>query len=277
MKKTGLTPTSQFVLGFALNETFGWYARICTFYNGVDPQFAVYVDSSGYISFFEDPFAYTTPDPVEPEDPENGRLAISTRSLGVNTWYYFEIVNNGTTLSVLVDGESWVSVNYTVGGTDGFLVAMPHIGYIDDLYFENTSTPLDAPRIITLYPNEAGAETGWKDTWREVESTGGYRESIDNEYISSFTSLQKESWKYNELPPGDWDIHAVGPVFRTKNNGAGSPTLKISCSTGASTGSIDPSNTFTHTKHVENFSDAGGTTAWTEAAVNGLEITVEYE
>ena len=136
---------------------------------------------------------------------------------------------------------------------------------------------MDAPRIITLYPNEAGTHTAWKETWREVEAAGGYDVDIDEEYISTFTSTNKESWKYNELPPGDWDIHAVGPVIRNKNNGSGTPTITTTCSTGAETTGITTSNTFTHTKHIEDFSDLAGTTAWTKAAVNGLELTVEYD
>lgn len=273
--KTGLPATVNCVLGFALKEFTLWSTEISNLIgNGTDREIAIYVDSGGYINIYETPFEWQNPLP-------NGWIATSTQSLTLDRWYYFEIVLSGVSpnqkVQVLVDGEEWVTTgtDLSLSLIQGFTVTTPRNTVLDDLYFVNNSTPLDSPRIITLYPNEEGAQTAWKETWREVEASGGYDLGIDEEYISTDISTNKESWKYNELPPGNWEVHAVGPVIRAKNNGSGTPTITVTCSTGATTPGIIPSNTFTHTKHVENYQT--GTTAWTQAAVNGLEITVEYD
>lgn len=265
--KTGLPSTANCVLGFALKESSSWNGLICKIYDNNEEFLAVYVNSLGYIQLFIDPFQYTT--------PYSGLLSTSTNTLVQSRWYYFELVVTATTANLLVDGESWVSTTDTFASISGFSIHMPNYTSVDDVYFTNDTTPLDAPRIITLYPNEGGSSTAWKETWREVEASGGYDTSIDEKYISSYTPGELESWKYNELPPGSWDVYAVGPVIRSKKNDAGTPTISVNLSTGASTSGIAVSDTFTHSKHVENYQT--GTTAWTKSAVDGLELTVEYD
>lgn len=267
LRKSGLSQT-QAVLGWAWKEFDGTYSSYaCSFRQATNSICDVTLDTSGYVRILNDS-AVVVAGP-------------STLACALDTWYYFEVVLNVTTgqCRVLVDGVEWLDSgtgNSFGSNIDEFKVQMAQNGWIDDLYLSNSATEiLDAPRIITLYPNEQGSQTAWNGTFREVESKGGYTESIDEEYISTDTSTNKESFKYEELPPGSWDVFAVGPVFRAKNNGGGTPTIKISCSTGANQTGISVSNTFTHTKHVENYQT--GTTDWTASAVNGLEMTVEYE
>jgi hypothetical protein len=268
LTKTGLSTSNDTVLGFAMYEWETWgAARFISLLGAVGVTILqIRVDTSGYVRMYSDDGSTLIAGPT-------------TGSLNLSTWYYFELVKTATTAELLIDGESWLSATgQSFSLTGGFTIELQSNAYLDDVYITNTSTPLDAPRIITLYPNEAGTNTDWKNTFREVEAPGGYAVGIDEEYISSDTSTEKESWKYNELPPGSWDIYAVGPVVRVKNNGAGTPSLKITCK---NTGGLNtpnttvvPTDTFTHTKHIESTKD--GSLDWDVTAINSLEMIVEY-
>lgn len=288
LTKSGMAGMTSAVLGFATYEfggigAFGGgYATMASF-NTTDPidnsRIVVAMNAAGNIAIFDDTTSLTgTPE------------ATSTEIFSPSTWYYCEIVitmGGGTagTCTVYMDGVEWVSATGIATGSSTFTSFKVYIqddGYLDDIYLTNSSSEkLDSPRIITLYPDAAGSQANnWSGTYRDVETRGGWDGfacHVDSQYISSSTPGQIESFKYNELPPLNWSVHAVRPCFRMVNTGTGTPTVEITCSTGATQTGISVQNDYNTPDHVESFKDSGGTQSWTTADVNGLEMSVEYE
>jgi hypothetical protein len=274
--KSGLSLTSA-VAGCAFYNSENWDSsnnRVMHFVNNVPTTVSL-------VWFEILPGGY-----IEIRDSTDAIKATSTNNLVIDQWHYIEFVvtaGAGTgTAQVWVDGDLWCSATGMQNGTswDQFRLYPPYQNRIDDFYLTDDSTErYDQPRIVTLYPQGQGAETGWNGTFREVETTGewDYRSGhVDNRFISTNgPSGTKESWTYNNLPPGNWDIKAVRMPFRMQNAGAGSPSVTIAANSGAST-SVTLTNNFIHADVTHMYRD-GSSLPWTKDSINNLEMSVEFD
>ena len=101
--------------------------------------------------------------------------------------------------------------------------------------------------------------------------------TVDSTDVDTVTPTHKEGFTYQSLPTGPFDVFAIQPSFRHRNLDSGSATIAISTNDGASATGIPISSTPTQTAVA--FPDATGVadTGWTQAQVDALEMTLEYE
>lgn len=282
LEKRNLVPTPDITLGYAYYEyTFTTGVNLAFFYYSTDLLCTIGTDGVGHIIV---------------NDASASLMATSTQVLVTDKWQYIEIIcqahATAGTLEVWVDGVRWINVqpaDLENTGPDALIDGVRiYAGFdtqLDDVYITDDITsppPLDAPRIITLYPEGQGNAIAWGNNYLNVQDEGGIAAAtIDSTYIDSSTSGNKEGFTYPSLSSGTWTIKAVRPIVRAINIDATTPQINVISgngaggSTGAETNNINLTNQYETGDIIWPYYDAA-TTVWDQTKIDALEIEVEY-
>ena len=280
IEKRDLVATQDMTVGFAhYEDTSVSSINLCNFYYTTDTLCEVKTDSIGRIQV---------------DDASSSLLETSTQMLSVDDWHYIEIEchahSTSGTIEVWVDGVQWI--DQTVGtidtGPSNLIDGVRFISgpdtFLDDVYITDDLSKLDAPRIVTLYPDGQGNGVAWTGDYTNVDNVGNDA-AVDDTFIDSTVATNKEGFTYPSLPSGTWVPHCVRPIIRAINWDATTPQIKVISGdgAGAGTGALTDSIVLTSQYETEDiiwpFYD-GSSTAWTGGGggtIASLEVEVEYK
>jgi len=186
------------------------------------------------------------------------------------------------TVSVMVDGvANFVQasgIDTGTGALTGFRIHFNDDYYLDDIYVTDDLIPLVMPRIFALDADASGiTNTDWTGDYTAVDDPGGTVDAtIKGTYLESETPGHLEDIQFENLPAGTWTIEAVRPTFNCVNVGAGAASISLTTNDGATATGIPVSSFYKMTQPVLMHAD-GVSGGWSEAQVDGLEITLEYD
>lgn len=149
----------------------------------------------------------------------------SASALNTGTWYYIEtkLVCHGSTgsLVVRVNGVEWLNVTgqdtvFSSTAITRFSLAAPSIRDIDVddcVALDNTGSLnndfLGDVTISAIYPNGAGATTGWTPSaGSNYDCCNEAQVNDDTDYVSTATNTTKDLYDFTNAPAGA-DIRAV--------------------------------------------------------------------
>lgn len=225
-------------------------------------------------------------------------LTTSSLTITAGVWYYIEL--RGRIHATL--GEAYLYVNgvlyASITGADTFRTSYTSIYFnvgqaqdsisdptFDDLYFESDASSLPTakgdPKIVVQSPNADTATEQWTrsagvDSYALIDDTGGG--DGDTTYISDTTLNNQTLVDITNIAETPASIHAVQLVSRASKTDAGTIEYTHYVVSGATTSygsAVNPTETaYTVTSDVYE-TDPNTAAAWTESAVNALQIGVE--
>lgn len=223
--------------------------------------------------------------------------------LTASTWHWVEIkiipgstASNGE-ITVRVDAstvinQTAIDTQVALGTIAYFRLAGPRntsggaVVYIDDLFIMDDSGSafngfMADRRIHTLIPNVDGGAVNWTassstDVSCVDDALGAAND--DTDYISSSTAAQESRFGMTNLSVSPASVDAVVPRYRAKKADAGTRTMRAlinSNGTEALSATQGLSTAYTWKRGSAALTNPDGGGAWTESAVNALEVGVE--
>jgi hypothetical protein len=218
-------------------------------------------------------------------------LATSSQSVSTGSWHYFEVQFNiaasGGVASLYIDGIQVINFSGNTGTSTVDTVALgpnvgvnvgTDVGYYDDLYVTTTDTRLGERRVETLYPDAAGASTGWTPlsgaNYANVNATlnnGG------STYVATATASESDLYEIGPLAGQPSVIDAVQVRVSVSKSDSGSHVLQTQLKSSTTTvngASYAIAGTFLYDCDIHAL-DPNGSIAWTYTAVNAAQIGQE--
>lgn len=234
--------------------------------------------------------------------PNSGaNISEAGTSLTPGTWHWIEIkVTLGTTASngavevrvngsVVITGSS-IDTNTTGAGCGSIEIGGAGSGgspaYVDDVVvFDGSGATINNflgdTKITTHAANADAATVDWTASagadYQCVDDTPNAAND-DTDYISSSTAAQESRFGMGNLATAPATIHAVQARYRAKKTDAGTRTMRGLIKSGGveSTGTTLGLSTAYRWSYGDFFPlDPNGSIAWTDTAVNALEVGVE--
>jgi len=212
-------------------------------------------------------------------------LATASLALSTGSWHYFELVANlvsSGSLTLYVDGVEACTYSGALTNTVDSLVfgtftpsSSAGLGYFDDVYSTASATRLGERRVETLYPDAAGADSGWTPlsgaNYANVNSTINNNGST---YVSTSTANEQDLYEIGPLSGQPSIIDAVQVRVSCAKSDSASHVLTTSLQSDGNL--VQGSNfaiagTYLYDLDIHTL-DPNGSIAWTYAAVNACQI-----
>lgn len=190
------------------------------------------------------------------------------------------VVLTATSQDTNATGVGCGIIEYGGGGTGG------SPAYIDDVViYDSTGATINDflgdTKITTQVPNGDGGTVDWTASagsdYQCVDDTPSAAND-DTDYISSSTVAQESRFDMTNLAASPTSIHAVQVRYRAKKTDAGTRTVRglVNSNATESTGTTRGLSTTYRWFHGDKYSlNPDGSVAWTESAVNAVQVGVE--
>jgi len=227
-------------------------------------------------------------------------LGSSSATIPADTWHLVEWRMQITSTSAGVS-EVWLDgarvINFSGDNTNsananvqslrlGLITALnlANLSYaaIDDIAINDTSGTINNGqigdgRVVLLKPNGAGSNTAQT---RGGTDSGANWSQVDElppsltDYVFSATAATRDTYALEDIPAGSWTVNCVEVVAFAANSDALTGSLGLTVKSGATTneGTAQALTTTGAYYRQQYETDPNTTAAWSNAAVNALEV-----
>jgi hypothetical protein len=224
--------------------------------------------------------------------------SVSTTVQAANVWYYYEmkivISNTVGSYELKINGVPDISASGldTQTSANAFFNKIRFGGstgnyFIDDIYLDDAAYA-GMIRVPSLFPNGNGASSDLVGS--DGNSTDNYLLNddliadglvgIDTDYVESDVVGDHDTYAMTNLPTVPVSIYGAQAQIWARNDDAGARTVRIvTRSDGADyeSASISPSSTYNNYREAFRAVDPDTSAAWTEAAVNAVEVGMKIQ
>ena len=264
------------VVGFWIYLDSGYTGNFLWLMDGSNTQIKLGVLSNGRLRVYRDGTTLATSAVGALLTPGNS-IHVQIKVVFSQTVGTVEVKINDATVISLVDQDTCSSANeycdsILLGNQDGIASCYFDNFWMDDLNFNGDLA------IETLYPNGAGATTGWSPSaGSNYACVDELTENGDTDYVYSATPDAVDTYTYGNLPELTGTVKAVQVNMYAKmdENGANKIAPVVRPSTVDRVGDTKSVNSI-----YEHFSQLYTTnpddaSAWTIASVNGSEFGIK--
>jgi hypothetical protein len=154
--------------------------------------------------------------------------------------------------------------------------------YLDDIAINDTlgtinNGQIGDGRVVLLKPNAAGTNAvqlrGGTDTGANFSQCNELPMSMA-QYVYSATAGDRDTYNIADLPAGNWSVNSVDVIALAQNSDALAGSLGLTVKSGVTTneGAAQALSTGASYYHQLYETDPNTSAAWTNAAVNALEV-----
>jgi len=213
----------------------------------------------------------------------------ATGVVGVNQWNYYElraVLGGSGIVQVWVNGAQVINFSGAIGAAADFddaTFSRFSLGnwQVSDIEIRDDTLPTGPHRIWWLLPNGAGTNTNlsrFPDTgeanWQDVDEV---TPDDDATYVFSATEGDYDTYAFDDLPAGTWDVLGVQTSLIARAEGGGAKFLRPVIRSGVSeVQGASFALGASYGLNLQVFDDNPVTAApWTQSEVDGVEIGPE--